>query len=91
VRDFIPVGQICRAPNFFVVAQAQTGTIRIIATINGSSTKYFPDVPTVAFHASRGRRKSAISGAENECHCHATTLRPTRDTSYILQFSSRSY
>jgi tripartite-type tricarboxylate transporter receptor subunit TctC len=128
VRDFIPVGQICRAPNFFVVptslpvktvaeyvalakakpgtlnyshpgkgstghlgfelfkrlagidvtgvgyrgypqmvpdiasglinstflsanqalAQVQTGAIRIIATINGSRTKYFPDVPTMA-------------------------------------------
>src|SRR6202051_4307120 len=127
-RDFIPVGQICRAPNFFVVptglpvknvaeyvalakakpgtlnyshpgkgstghlgfelfkrlagidvtgvgyrgypqmvpdiaggliaatflsanqalAQAQTGTIRIIGTINDGRTKYFPDVPTLA-------------------------------------------
>jgi tripartite-type tricarboxylate transporter receptor subunit TctC len=128
VRDFIPIGQICRAPNFFVVpsslpvknvaeyvalakakpgtlnyshpgkgstghlgfelfkrlagidvtgigyrgypqmvpdlasglinstflsanqalAQVQTGTIRIIATINDGRTKYFPDVPTMA-------------------------------------------
>jgi tripartite-type tricarboxylate transporter receptor subunit TctC len=128
IRDFIPVGQICRAPNFFVVpsslpvksvaefvalakakpgtlnyghpgkgstghlgfelfkrladidvagigyrgypqmvpdiasslitatflsanqalAQAQIGSIRIIATINGSRTRYFPDVPTMA-------------------------------------------
>jgi tripartite-type tricarboxylate transporter receptor subunit TctC len=128
VRDFVAVGQICRAPNFFVVpsslpvknvaefvalakakpgalnyghpgkgstghlgfelfkrlagidvtgisyrgypqmvpdiagglinstflsanqalAQVQTGTIRIIATINGSRTKYFPDAPTMA-------------------------------------------
>jgi tripartite-type tricarboxylate transporter receptor subunit TctC len=30
------------------LAQVQTGTIRIIATINGSRTKYFPDVPTMA-------------------------------------------
>src|ERR1700692_4936964 len=128
IRDFIPVGQICRAPNFFIVpiglpvknvaeyvalakakpgtlnyghpgkgstghlgfelfkhlagidvtgvgyrgypqmvpdiaggliaatflsanqalAQAQTGTIRIIGTINDGRTKYFPDVPTMA-------------------------------------------
>ena len=128
LRDFIPIGQICRAPNFFVVpsslpvknvaeyvalakakpgalnyshpgkgstghlgfelfkrlagidvtgigyrgypqmvpdlasglinstflsanqalAQVQTGTIRIIATINDGRTKYFPDVPTMA-------------------------------------------
>jgi tripartite-type tricarboxylate transporter receptor subunit TctC len=128
IRDFIAVGQICRAPNFFVVpsslpvqsvaefvalakakpgtlnyghpgkgstghlgfelfkrladidvagigyrgypqmvpdiasglitatflsanqalAQAQIGSIRIIATINGSRTRYFPDVPTMA-------------------------------------------
>src|SRR5579864_2582815 len=128
VRDFIPIGQICQAPNFFIVptslpvknvaeyvalakakpgtlnyshpgkgstghlgfelfkrlagidvtpigyrgypqmvadissglitstflsanqalAQAQTGTIRIIATINEGRSKYFPDVPTMA-------------------------------------------
>jgi len=128
VRDFIPIGQICQAPNFFVVptslpvknvaeyvalakakpgalnyshpgkgstghlgfelfkrlagidvtpigyrgypqmvadiasglinstflsanqalAQVQTGTIRIIATINNGRSKYFPDVPTMA-------------------------------------------
>jgi tripartite-type tricarboxylate transporter receptor subunit TctC len=30
------------------LAQAQTGTIRIIATINESRTKYFPDAPTLA-------------------------------------------
>jgi tripartite-type tricarboxylate transporter receptor subunit TctC len=128
VRDFIPIGQICQAPNFFVVpvsvpaknvaeyvalarakpsalnyghpgkgstghlgfelfkrlagidvtpigyrgypqmvadiasglitssflsanqalAQAQTGAIRIIATIDDARTKYFPDVPTMA-------------------------------------------
>jgi tripartite-type tricarboxylate transporter receptor subunit TctC len=128
VRDFVPVGQICQAPNFFIVpvslpvknvaeyvalarakpgalnyghpgkgstghlgfelfkrlaaidvtpigyrgypqmvadiasglinstflsanqalAQAQTGTIRIIATINDGRSKYFPDVPTMA-------------------------------------------
>jgi len=128
VRDFIPVGQICQAPNFFIVpvsvpvknvtefvalakakpgtlnyghpgkgstghlgfelfkrlagidvapigyrgypqmvadiasglinstflsanqalAQAQTGAIRIIATINDGRSKYFPDVPTMA-------------------------------------------
>src|ERR1700692_3795087 len=128
VRDFIPVGQMCRAPNFFIVptslpvknvaeyvalarekpgklnyshpgkgstghlgfelfkrlagidvtavgyrgypqmvadissglitstflsanqalAQVQTGAIRIIATINNSRSKYFPDVPTMA-------------------------------------------
>jgi len=128
VRDFIPIGQICQAPNFFIVprslpvknvaeyvalakakpgalnyghpgkgstghlgfelfkrladidvtpigyrgypqmvadiasglinstflsanqalAQVQTGTIRIIATINNGRSKYFPDVPTMA-------------------------------------------
>jgi tripartite-type tricarboxylate transporter receptor subunit TctC len=128
VRDFIPIGQMCRAPNFFIVpaslpvknvaeyvalarakpgqlnyghpgkgstghlgfelfkrlagidviavgyrgypqmaadissglitstflsanqalAQAQTGTIRIIAAINDGRSKYFPDVPTMA-------------------------------------------
>jgi tripartite-type tricarboxylate transporter receptor subunit TctC len=128
VRDFIPVGQICQAPNFFIVpvslpvknvaeyvalarakpgtlnyghpgkgstghlgfelfkrlagidvtpigyrgypqmvadiasglinstflsanqalAQVQSGTIRIIATINDGRSKYFPDVPTMA-------------------------------------------
>jgi tripartite-type tricarboxylate transporter receptor subunit TctC len=128
VRDFIPVGQICEAPNFFIVprslpvknvaeyvalararpgtlnyghpgkgstghlgfelfkrlagidvtpigyrgypqmvadiasglinstflsanqalAQAQSGTIRIIAAINNDRSKYFPDVPTMA-------------------------------------------
>ena len=128
VRDFIPVGQICEAPNFFIVprslpvnsvaeyvalakarpgtlnyghpgkgstghlgfelfkrlagidvtpigyrgypqmvadiasglinstflsanqalAQAQSGTIRIIAAINNGRSKYFPDVPTMA-------------------------------------------
>src|SRR4051794_30669228 len=128
VRDFVPVGQICRAPNFFVVpvslpvrnvaeyvalakakpgalnyshpgkgstghlgfelfkrlagidvsgigyrgypqmvpdiasglitssffsvnqalSQVQTGAIRVIATINDSRTKYFPDAPTMA-------------------------------------------
>jgi tripartite-type tricarboxylate transporter receptor subunit TctC len=30
------------------LARVQTGAIRIIATINGSRTKYFPDVPTMA-------------------------------------------
>jgi tripartite-type tricarboxylate transporter receptor subunit TctC len=30
------------------LAQAQTGTIRIIGTINDGRTKYFPDVPTMA-------------------------------------------
>ena len=30
------------------LAQAQTGTIRIIGTINESRTKYFPDAPTLA-------------------------------------------
>ena len=30
------------------LAQAQTGTIRIIGTINDGRTKYFPDVPTLA-------------------------------------------
>jgi tripartite-type tricarboxylate transporter receptor subunit TctC len=30
------------------LAQVQTGAIRIIATINESRTKYFPDVPTLA-------------------------------------------
>ena len=30
------------------LAQVQTGTIRIIATINDGRTKYFPDVPTMA-------------------------------------------
>ncbi len=30
------------------MAQAQTGAIRIIGTINDSRTKYFPDVPTMA-------------------------------------------
>jgi len=128
VRDFTPIGQICKAPNFFIVptslpvknvaeyvalakakpgtlnyghpgkgstghlgfelfkrlagidvtpigyrgypqmvadiasglinstflsanqalAQAQTGSIRIIATINDGRSKYFPDVPTMA-------------------------------------------
>ena len=128
VRDFIPIGQICKAPNFFIVptvlpvknvaeyvalakakpgalnyshpgkgstghlgfelfkrlagidvspigyrgypqmvadiasglinstflsanqalAQVQTGSIRIVATINDGRTKYFPDVPTMA-------------------------------------------
>jgi len=128
VRDFIPIGQICQAPNFFIVptslpvknvaeyvalakakpgalnyghpgkgstghlgfelfkrlagidvtpigyrgypqmvadiasglinstflsanqalAQVQTGSIRIIATINDGRSKYFPDVPTMA-------------------------------------------
>jgi tripartite-type tricarboxylate transporter receptor subunit TctC len=128
LRDFIPIGQICQAPNFFIVpvslpaknvaefvalarakpgtlnyghpgkgstghlgfelfkrlagidvtpigyrgypqmvadiasglinstflsanqalAQVQTGSIRIIATINDSRSKYFPDVPTMA-------------------------------------------
>jgi tripartite-type tricarboxylate transporter receptor subunit TctC len=40
------------ASSFFSVNQAlsmvQTGTIRIIATINDSRTKYFPDAPTMA-------------------------------------------
>jgi tripartite-type tricarboxylate transporter receptor subunit TctC len=40
------------ASSFFSVnqalAQAQTGTIRIIGTINESRTKYFPDAPTLA-------------------------------------------
>jgi tripartite-type tricarboxylate transporter receptor subunit TctC len=40
------------ASSFFSVNQAlgqvQTGAIRIIGTINGSRTKYFPDVPTMA-------------------------------------------
>jgi tripartite-type tricarboxylate transporter receptor subunit TctC len=128
IRDFIPVGQVCRAPNVFIVpaslpvnnvaeyvalakakpgtlnyshpgkgstghlgfelfkrlagidvsgigyrgypqmvpdiasglitssffsvnqalSQVQTGAIRVIATINDSRTKYFPDVPTMA-------------------------------------------
>ena len=128
VRDFIPIGQICKAPNFFIVptalpvknvaeyvalakakpgalnyshpgkgstghlgfelfkrlagidvspigyrgypqmvadiasglinstflsanqalAQVQTGSIQIVATINDGRTKYFPDVPTMA-------------------------------------------
>jgi tripartite-type tricarboxylate transporter receptor subunit TctC len=43
-------GQI--AASFFSVNQAlslvQTGTIRVIATINDSRTKYFPDSPTLA-------------------------------------------
>jgi tripartite-type tricarboxylate transporter receptor subunit TctC len=30
------------------MAQAQTGSIRIIGTINESRTKYFPDAPTLA-------------------------------------------
>jgi tripartite-type tricarboxylate transporter receptor subunit TctC len=30
------------------LAQAQTGAIRIIATINDGRSKYFPDVPTMA-------------------------------------------
>jgi hypothetical protein len=30
------------------LAQAQTGTVRIIGTINDGRTKYFPDVPTLA-------------------------------------------
>jgi tripartite-type tricarboxylate transporter receptor subunit TctC len=30
------------------LAQAQTGAIRIIGTINNGRTKYFPDVPTLA-------------------------------------------
>jgi tripartite-type tricarboxylate transporter receptor subunit TctC len=40
------------ASSFFSVNQAlsivQTGTVRIIATINETRTKYFPDVPTLA-------------------------------------------
>jgi tripartite-type tricarboxylate transporter receptor subunit TctC len=40
------------ASSFFSVNQAlsigQTGTIRVIATINDSRTKYFPDAPTMA-------------------------------------------
>jgi tripartite-type tricarboxylate transporter receptor subunit TctC len=40
------------ASSFFSVNQAlsmvQTGTIRIIATINDNRTKYFPDAPTMA-------------------------------------------
>jgi tripartite-type tricarboxylate transporter receptor subunit TctC len=30
------------------LAQAQTGTIRIIGTVNEGRTKYFPDAPTLA-------------------------------------------
>jgi tripartite-type tricarboxylate transporter receptor subunit TctC len=30
------------------LAQVQTGTIRIIGTINNGRTKYFPDAPTLA-------------------------------------------
>lgn len=46
----IASGQV--SASFFSVNQAlgqvQTGTIRIIGTINDSRTKYFPDVPTLA-------------------------------------------